>query len=251
MPDRLEVDRPPATSDRVLRATAELLSTGGVEAVSTRAVAAAAGVQPPVIYRQFGDKEGLLDAVTHYLLVGYMEEKRKIFATSDDPIEALRQSWDLHVEFGLANPHAYVLAYGTPRQGKVATASKETVGLLREQISRIGEEGRLGMSVERATNLVHAAGLGTVLSLIPVPQTERDLQLLVIARENALSAILNTTIKKTSRGTATLSARAVALAEAIRSGDVIPMTSAERGLLVEWLDRLADDRTDPTGPLLN
>ena len=46
----------------MLEAAAELLRTGGVDAVSTRAVAAAAGVQPPTIYRQFGDKEGLLDA---------------------------------------------------------------------------------------------------------------------------------------------------------------------------------------------
>ena len=36
---------------------------GGRGAVTTRAVSAAARVQPPTIYRQFGDMRGLLDAV--------------------------------------------------------------------------------------------------------------------------------------------------------------------------------------------
>jgi AcrR family transcriptional regulator len=243
MASDLDVTGTATTSDRVLRAAADLLTTGGVEAVSTRAVAAAAGVQPPVIYRQFGDKEGLLDAVTHYVLLGYMENKRKLFETCDDAIDAVRQSWDLHVEFGLTNPHAYVLAYGTPTQSKVATATQETVEMLRQQISRIGEQGKLRMSVERATNLVHAAGIGTVLTLIPIPPAERDPEVAPIARENALSAILETTEKTTA--VATLPARAVALAEAIRGGAANPLTLAEQALMVEWLDRLADDVPNP------
>ena len=56
-------DQPASAAERMLRAAADLLQTGGIEAVSTRAVAAAAGVQPPTIYRQFGDKDGLLDAL--------------------------------------------------------------------------------------------------------------------------------------------------------------------------------------------
>ena len=49
--------------ERILAATAKLLAEGGREAASTRAVGAAAGVQAPTIYRLFGDKQGLLDAV--------------------------------------------------------------------------------------------------------------------------------------------------------------------------------------------
>jgi AcrR family transcriptional regulator len=57
----MQGDRPRAAgaeaAEKVLEAAARLLSSGGVDAVSTRAVAAAAGVQPPTIYRQFGDKQ--------------------------------------------------------------------------------------------------------------------------------------------------------------------------------------------------
>ena len=49
--------------ERILRSTMELLARGGREAVTTRAVGNAAGVQSPTIYRQFGDMRGLLDEV--------------------------------------------------------------------------------------------------------------------------------------------------------------------------------------------
>ena len=68
-------DQPASAAERMLRAAADLLQTGGIEAVSTRAVAAAAGVQPPTIYRQFGDKDGLLDAVAGFVLRGLHREE--------------------------------------------------------------------------------------------------------------------------------------------------------------------------------
>ena len=56
-------DQKPDARARILRAATELLATGGRDAVTTRAVSAAAGVQPPTIYRHFGDMQGLFEAV--------------------------------------------------------------------------------------------------------------------------------------------------------------------------------------------
>ncbi|MBC8122483.1 MAG: TetR family transcriptional regulator, partial [Gemmatimonadaceae bacterium] len=47
---------------RIVVAAAGLIDSGGRDAATTRAVAAAAAVQAPTIYRLFGDKRGLLDA---------------------------------------------------------------------------------------------------------------------------------------------------------------------------------------------
>jgi AcrR family transcriptional regulator len=233
------------TSEKVLQAAAELLSAGGVEAVSTRAVAAAAGVQPPAIYRQFGDKEGLLDAVAQYVVRNYLRAKRQLATASDDPVVYLRQLWDLHIEFGLTHPHCYVLAYGQARPGKMASAATEAATILQEVIARVGDQGRLGMSVERATTLFQAAGMGMALTLIRVPPADRDPQLSLIARENALSAILNDDGQKLST-LSELPGRAVALHEALRGAEHVAMTPAERGLMAEWLNRLADQtRTEP------
>ena len=51
---------------RVIEAAIDLLARGGRDAVTTRAVAVAAGLQPPAIYRLFGDKDGLLEAVAEH-----------------------------------------------------------------------------------------------------------------------------------------------------------------------------------------
>jgi AcrR family transcriptional regulator len=230
-----------STAENLLRAAADLLDSGGVDAVSTRAVAAAAGVQPPVIYRQFGDKDGLLDALTHYLLQEYVQAKRQILDADADPIDDLRETWELHVEFGLRHPAAYVLAYATPRPagGPGAAAKRETVNLLRVTIAALGEQGKLSMSVERATHYLFAAGLGTTLCLLQQPPAERDPGVSELARENALSAILYRKVKSRSRNTK-LSARAVALDEAVRGAENLALSAAEQELLHEWLGRLAD-----------
>jgi len=51
---------------------AKLLATQGLDAVTTRSVALAAGVQAPTIYRIFGDKNGLLDAVVQHGWATYL-----------------------------------------------------------------------------------------------------------------------------------------------------------------------------------
>src|SRR6476620_4467363 len=105
-----------ATRERIVETAAELLAGGGREAVTTRAVAAAAGVQPPTIYRLFGDKVGLLDAVAEHGFQAYLRQKGERPAAGD-PVEELRAGWDLHVGFGLANPGLYALMYGDPQPG--------------------------------------------------------------------------------------------------------------------------------------
>ena len=57
-----------------------LLAAGGRDAVSTRAVAAAAGTQAPTIYRLFGDKDGLLAAVVDFGWAAFLDRKRTVAA---------------------------------------------------------------------------------------------------------------------------------------------------------------------------
>ncbi len=62
-------------------------------------------MQAPAIYRLFGDKDGLLEAVAEHVMDGYVAEKSAhVAATEIDPVEDLRAGWTSHVEFGLANP---------------------------------------------------------------------------------------------------------------------------------------------------
>jgi AcrR family transcriptional regulator len=225
------------SAEKVLEAAAGLLSSGGVESVSTRAVAAAAGVQPPVIYRQFGDKQGLLDAVAGYVLQSYLQDKRRAPLT-DDPVQDFREAWDLHVDFGLTHPDAYILAYVQARPGRMPTLARESLEILHGLIARIGAHGLLRMSVNRAVDYVHAAAIGHVLNQIRVVPQERDPQLSAIVRENAIAAIVDGGPPQPARSD--LPARAVALREALLADTNGELTPAEKMMLAEWLNRLAD-----------
>jgi len=228
-------------SDRLLAAAADLLQKGGVEAVSTRAVAAAAGTQPPVLYRRFGDKDGLIEAVTLHILDDYIARKRDLLEQSGDAVDDLRRLWDLFVAFGFAQPDCFSLIYGNVRRGEAISAAAETtVTLLREAIARIADGGTLRMSVERATELFQSCGVGFVITQLTIPPAKRTPELSEIARENAISAITVTSTGGKAR--ATLAGRATALRQALGDTDTA-LTTAERALLVEWLDRISD-----TGP---
>jgi AcrR family transcriptional regulator len=172
-----------------------LIRTGGIDAVSTRAVAAAAGVQPPVIYRLFGDKNQLLDAVTHFVFQDYLAEKRRLIAAVADPLQELEQMWDLHVDFGLTHPHCYLLAYVHSRPGKMSACSAQSFALLQEVVARLGNQGRLRISVERATFLIRSAAMGLVLALISLPAHQRDLRISRVLRDSTLGTIVHTDVE--------------------------------------------------------
>ena len=230
--------------DRILRAAAELLTEGGREAMTTRAVAAAAGVQAPTIYRQFGDMSGLLDEVASYGFSRYLRDKRSR-ERAEDPVEELRRGWDLHIEFGLANPAMYTLMYGNPRPGAEPTAALEAQEMLRGLVRRVAEAGRLRVGVESAVGLIHATGVGVVLTLIAIEDEKRDLALSDMAREAILAAV--TTDETNEEETEHSDDRERLANRAVALGAVLPesggeLSSGERALLSEWLDRL-------TGPV--
>ncbi|WP_329792680.1 TetR/AcrR family transcriptional regulator [Lentzea sp. DG1S-22] len=220
------------TRERLVRAAADLLVEGGKEAVSTRAVAAAAGVQAPTLYRLFGDKDGLLDAVAAHGFAGYLSSKQAMGAT-EDPVGDLRRGWDLHIGFGLARPAFYLLMYGEPRKRE---ARLEADAMLRGIISRIAAAGRLTVPVEQAAQFVHAAGLGVVLALIATPEEDRDLGLIGFTRENVIRAI---TADASPDEPTDIPSRAIALRVALEEDPPPVLSPAERALLAEWLDRVA------------
>ena len=230
----MDVAEPRTTRQRIVEAAAALLSTGGRDAVSTRAVSAGAGVQAPTIYRIFGDKQGLLDAVGSHGFAAYLREKSGLPPTGD-PVDDLRQGWDLHVGFGLAQPACYALIYGEPRPGVESTAAREAAAVLARLVHRVAEAGRLRVSEERAAQLIHSAGAGITFTLIAVPPQRRDPALATLARESVLAAVTTDRPRTGPGGGAVPSA--VALRAALP--EVAVLTGRERGLLAEWLDRIA------------
>jgi AcrR family transcriptional regulator len=225
-------------SDRVLGAAVELMRKGGVAALSTRAIAAAAGTQPPMLYRRFGDKDGLLEAVASHIVQEYIADMRRIVESADDPIEHLRNLWDLYVTFAFSQPDCLALIYGRTGRADAISAAAETMrAMVEAAITRVADAGRLGMSVERATALFRSCGVGFVLTQVKVPAAQRDPELSVLVRETALAKIAVTS--QTGGVPSTLTAHAAAMRYAIEVED-IPLTPAEHDVMAEWLDRIAN-----------
>ena len=129
-----------------------LLAKGGRDALTTRVVAEAARVQPPVLYRLFQDKAGLLDAVADYGFGLYMAKKRQP-VPSEDPVESLRIGWALHIEFGLTHPELYLLTYAAPRPGAESAAAERSHRMLSDHMHGVAVAGRLRVPEDRATHL--------------------------------------------------------------------------------------------------
>jgi AcrR family transcriptional regulator len=239
-------DQKPDARARILRAATELLATGGRAAVTTRAVSAAAGVQPPTIYRHFGDMQGLFEAVARETLAAYAREKASRSLT-DDPVEDLRRAWDLHIAFSLAHPDVFALLYSGPSVAAFRPVIDEGVALLRDLVARIAEAGRLRVDVAHATGLLHAAGTGLSITLAATPPEERDPRLAETMREALLAGITVHSAEGPDEapGAAPAAERVAVHAVALRAlltDAPNALSPAEQQLLGDWLDRLATSR---------
>jgi AcrR family transcriptional regulator len=230
-------DLEPTTDVRtkIVVAAADLIAKGGRNAATTRSVALAAGVQAPTIYRLFGDKSGLLDAVAEHGLAQYVRGKA-LREPHPDPVQDLRDGWDLHVEFGLAHPGLFAIMAGDPQSDAPSPAAAAGMDVLRSRIRNIALAGRLRLSETRAVALVHAVGVGTILTLLGQPDDRRDLGLAEVARETVIAAIVDEGVPNAGSGphvAATMLQASLDQTNALSDG--------ERHLMRELLDRIADE----------
>jgi AcrR family transcriptional regulator len=226
----------PELRTRIVHAAAALLHEHGPAAVTTRGVAEAAGVQAPTLYRLFGDKDGLLDAVAEYELARYVTGKT-LTEDGDDPVADLQAAWNVHIEFGLANPALFILLADPARAARSPAAAAE-LNVLRDRVHRVASVGRLQIPEWRAVELIHAAGTGVVLTLLACPPENRDRRL----PDTLYNAVMRTVL--TEAPTLTVDG---ATSAAITLGAVLPqltvLTPGERTVLAEWLDRIATTRS--------
>jgi AcrR family transcriptional regulator len=219
--------------ERIIKAAIQLLKKSGRDALTTRGVADAAEIQAPTLYRLFGDKRSLLDAVAEYGYIAAFNKKHE-YKPGPDPVDNLRKVWDLNTDFGLENPVLYSLMFGDPRPGFVPPAVEKSRQLLSEFIRAIAIVGRLRLPEERAAELVVSTSKGVVLSLLAKPEDRRDSSLAKDAREAVIAAITHDAPHLGKPGAETA---AIALQASLPT--VKSLTDGERLLLKELLERIA------------
>jgi len=220
--------------ETILKAAATLLRENGIDSLTTRRVADAAGTQPPTIYRYFGDKDGLLGAVADHVMTTYVKEKAtkadQESISGGDALDDLRASFRQHIEFGLANPELFTFMIDPRRARTAAVADGRDV--LRARVHRLAATGVLRVSEQRAVEMISAAGNGAILCTLGSTGHERSQGLGDVMLEAVLGAVL---ASPPSPAIYDVLQNAVTLAAIT---PVLPnLTEAERNLMTEWLAR--------------
>jgi len=227
-----------ATRARVVDVAAHLLRSEGPAAVTTRAVAEGAGVQAPTIYRLFGDKDGLLEAVAEHVMATHVaaktERERAASAAGSDPLEDLRTSWAAQIDFGLTNPAVFRML-SDPSRVLRSPAAQSGQRVLESRVQRVAATGRLRVGEQRAVALIQSAGVGVIQVLLSTPPEQRDPGLAESIYDAVLAQILTDAPVRGDDGQTATAVAFRALAPGLEA-----LTTAERELLVEWLDRVID-----------
>ncbi|WP_327093051.1 TetR/AcrR family transcriptional regulator [Nonomuraea sp. NBC_01738] len=193
--------------ERILQATAELLATKAALAISTRAICDRAGVGMPEIYRQFGDKQGLLTAVADVGFERFLANKRGNPLTGD-PVADLRTAWDSHVAFALRNPHLYRLMF-TPAGDVWPQGVKEAQALLLSAVGRCRDAGRLRTTPELAMQSILAANVGVCVMALSFAELFGGLDISQSVRDAVIGKVTGDEREDTRVGTATVLAQAL------------------------------------------
>lgn len=224
--------------ERIIAAATRLLQQEGPAAVTTRAVAGDAGVQAPTIYRLFGDKDGLLDAVAQQVFATYVAGKA-LRGQTDDPVADLRDGWNTHLGFGLANPALFALLT-TGHHGASSPTAAAGIEILRSRVERVAAAGRLRVPVRRAVDMIQAAGTGTVLALLAVSPQDRDPGL----GDAVYNALVRSIISDDDVEPDDDAANSAAITLHSNVSVLATLTHAEQTLMAEWLQRII--RSEPT-----
>jgi AcrR family transcriptional regulator len=202
--------------------------------IATRAVCEEAGVTQPVLYRLFGDKRGLLDAVADAGFESYSRRKGEL-ETTDDPIADLYTGWDDHMSFAAGNPALYQLMFA-PRPNSTATAYQQILRLLEAALLRCAAVGALTTTPQQAARLILPANVGVALSLIAQPTLFDDPGLSHRARDAVFAAVL--TDARAAGGPDPVAAAARQLRSQLSLTGTSTLEPAERALLEVWLERI-------------
>ncbi|WP_433303259.1 TetR/AcrR family transcriptional regulator [Actinoplanes sp. CA-030573] len=225
----------PDVRSAMLAAAERLLADSPDRDIATRAVCEAVGVTQPVLYRLFGDKNGLLDALADDGLRRYAEHKGRQPQTGD-PVADLRAGWDDHMEFARRNPALYHLMFA-PRPRSHAQARRQIMDLLEAALLRCSAIGALRVSPSVAAQIILPANVGLALSLIAQPSLFADPDLSVRMREAVFGAVL--TEPAAPEEGDPVPAAALRLRSQLAVSGTSALEPAETALLDRWLERLA------------
>jgi AcrR family transcriptional regulator len=137
--------------------------------ISMEAMAAAAGVTKPILYRHFGDRDGLVLALAGRFSTNLMEQLQRSLSAAAEPRDLLASTIDTFVAFIEADPELYrFLVHRAVREetgaadelhGFIRQVSQQVTVVLGEQLRLAGHDsGGAEPIAHGIVGMVHAAG---------------------------------------------------------------------------------------------
>src|SRR5688572_29803884 len=93
----------------ILEAARDLFAREGVENVSIRKIAERIEYAPGTIYLYFRDKAEILETLCEETFIKLHQKLQSIKDDRSDTVASLRRGLRAYVEFGLQNPHHYLV----------------------------------------------------------------------------------------------------------------------------------------------
>ncbi|MDR3471403.1 MAG: hypothetical protein P4M09_06900 [Devosia sp.] len=147
--------------------------------------------------------------------------------------------------FCLANPGLFAILAGDTGDKEQSAATAWGRQVLRRRIRRIAHSGCLTTSEERALGVVQSTATGTILTLLQLPESERDIGLSFFARDMAVAAI--TRIADAHEPADERRPQSAAAELRTSLSGIAGLSVGERHLLGELLDRIAaTESRDPS-----
>lgn len=152
-----------ARREELLEAAVEVIRRDG-PAVSMEAIATAAGVTKPIVYRHFGDRSGLIAALATRFSDELLGALRSSLARDTEPRELLVGTIDAYLAFVEREPNLYrfVVQHQDERSelsGFVRQVAQEVATVLGERLRAIGyDSGAAEPWAFGLVGMVHLAG---------------------------------------------------------------------------------------------
>jgi AcrR family transcriptional regulator len=118
----------PQRREQLIEVATKLFARGGYEATTTAAIAYAAGVTEPILYRHFKNKQELFVAIVRSVSDATLKHWQSIVAHEDDPTQRIKLICEAIPDHIKRNGDSYHVLHGalsTSRDKKVIAVMKE------------------------------------------------------------------------------------------------------------------------------
>jgi AcrR family transcriptional regulator len=135
----------PQRREQLIEVATKLFAKHGYEATTTAAIADAAGVTEPILYRHFKSKQELFVAIVREMSDQTMQEWRELIGGVTDPAERIRRVAQMFPEHIQNLSDAYHVIHGalsTSRDPKVLKVMREHYAQIEEFFVHVISEGQ-------------------------------------------------------------------------------------------------------------